>query len=303
MASEIDPFRERTTALALADMSGPINDKTQEYLTQSLAWANSKGECNEKRLYKGLRKSFRNHIIGELAPYIIESDEIERFETLTSEGIYRDFSWYEAVIPGLYAKIFADPAGKILNFNGHLVGTDKFEHFMGTGYNYFKDYYLQDNADLHAVLMKGWKLETGLMGGITTGVQSYADMVANFNGMRFWNHMLQKHDDILGENIGPYIACENQRWVQKKKIDWRRYIEASWDEAINCSKFRTPKLVEKVQAVIAQYQRKSPIDLSCPITPAKLVHVMDQKYHPLPAWSAKFLFNFEGHTVVEKDPN
>lgn len=300
-ASEIDPFKERDQ-IQLADMAYKINKKTQEYLEDSLAWANKRGACSEKRLFRGLRKSFRNHIFGELAPYIINSSEIERSEVRTTQSIYRNFKWYEALIPGLYAKVFSDPAGKIVNVNGHLIGTDKFEHFMGTGYKYFKTYYRGDQ-NLLEVLEKGWDLEVGFMGSVTTGVQSYADLVANFNGMRFWNHMLQKHEDILGENLGPYITCKNGLWVQIKKIDWRDYIEASWDEAYNCSKFRTQALLDKVQAVIAEYQKESSINLRCPLYNENLEQVVNEKYALLPPWSFPFLFNFEGHAVVEKDPN
>lgn len=299
-ASEIDPFKERDQ-IKLADMASKINNKTQEYLEDSLAWANKRGSCSEKRLYKGLRKNFRNHIFGELAPYIINSSEIERSEIRTTQSIYRNFKWYEALIPGFYAKVFNDPAGKIVNVNGHLIGTDKFEHFMGTGYKYFKTYY-QGDKNLLDVLEKGWELEVGLMGSVTTGVQSYADLVANFNGMRFWNHMLQKHDDILSQNFGPYITCRKGRWTQVKKIDWRNYIDASWDEAYNCSKFRTKALLDKVLEVISEYQKESSIDLNCPLYNENLEQLVNEKYSRLPNWSFPFLFNFEGHSVVEKDP-
>lgn len=299
-ASEIDPFRLRATQHKLADMSDKINRKSNQYLREAIERSNKRAGCNERVLYKNLRKYFRNHIIGELAPYIINSPEIVRLETRTSQSIYRDFRWYEAVIPGLYARVFTDPAGKILNLNGHLIGTDKFEHFMGTGYKYFKRYKKdQGVATLQRVLQKGESLEAGFMGSVTTGVKSYGDMVANFNGMRFWNHMLGKHPDILGEDIPPYVVCQNNYWRIGNLIDWRFYVDPAWDEGINCSKFRTESMLSKVEGIIEIYQQHTEVDLTCPMNSYALKKVMATKYAPLPKWTHEYLFNSEGLSVVD----
>lgn len=55
----------------------------------------------------------------------------------------------------------------------------------------------------------GAKIELIVLGGnrFQTGVFSYGDLSAEFNGMRFWNHMLQLRDDILGseQNLAPIL--------------------------------------------------------------------------------------------------
>lgn len=299
-SSEIDPFRKREEMLSLKDMTAKINFKSNEYLKEAVSLSNKKPGCNEKKLYKNLRKYFRNHIIGELAPYIIDSPEISRLETRTTQSIYRDFKWYEAVIPGLYARLFSDPAGKILNLGGHLVGTDKFEHFMGTGYKYFRLYDKdQSEATLLKILEKGESLETGLMGIITTGVKSYGDMVANFNGLRFWNRMLAKHADILGEEINPYIVCQNDKWIVNETIDWRDYVDTAWDEGINCSKFRTDSMLRKVESIIEIYQEHASVNLTCPMGEKELWATINNKYNLLPTWAHKYLFNPDGLSVVK----
>ena len=45
---------------------------------------------------------------------------------------------------------------------------------------------------LKHALMIGLKEEYGILGRLPTGVISFADLAADFNGMRFWNHVLQK---------------------------------------------------------------------------------------------------------------
>ncbi len=300
MASEIDPFRRRADLIALEDMAPLINKKSNEYLKEALDLANTKSGCSEKRLYKKMRKFFRNHVIGELAPYIIDSPEIRRLETRTSQSIYRDFRWYEAVIPGLYARVFSDPAGKILNLNDHLVGTDKFEHFMGTGFKYFKIYSQNQNeSGLLQILKKGESLEVGFMGSVTTGVKSYGDLVANFNGMRFWNNVLGKQPDILGQDIAPYVKCESGKWKINNEIDWTFYVDVAWDEGINCSKFRTESMLAKVEGIIEIYQQHTDVDLTCPMNSQALNETIHTKYSALPAWAHEYLFNLSGLGVVE----
>ncbi len=158
------------------------------------------------------------------------------------------------------------------------MGTDKFEHFMGSGLRYFKKYYL-GNKNIQEVLAMGKDLEDGMMGTITTGVFSYADLSANFNGMRFWNHLLQKNDDILGENLGPYLECQNEKWVQVKDFNWLDYVDQSFDEAINCNKYRNASLMEKVKKRIHLIEKKENVTLPCPLDPEKL-ETLREKYPP-----------------------
>lgn len=293
--SEVDSFHNRYTPIA--DSMEPMNKKTNEFLLEALELANSKNKgCSEKVLYKSMRKYFRNHIFGQLNPWLLESDEIEKIVVGVRESIYRDFKWYQALVPGLVARI-NDPSGKLIKMGEHLVGTDKFEHFLGSGFAYFKKHYLK-GKDIEDALMIGWKAETGYMGAMTTGVMSYADMVANFNGMRFWNHVLAKNVDILGDseelNQGPYVTCEDNKWVKVKDIDWSVYIDHAWDEGINCSKFRTKKMTESVKGHIRSLETKEDRSFTCPLYPERL-EVVSKKYSKFHRW----LINTEGHKSLK----
>ena len=85
-------------------------------------------------------------------------------------------------------------------------------------------------------------------GAVTTGVFSYADLVANLNGMRFWNRVLAENADVLtGQRIRPYVGCVNRRWQVQALFDWQEYIDLSWDETNNCVKFRNTQLLLKVK--------------------------------------------------------
>ena len=102
------------------------------------------------------------------------------------------------------------------------IGSDKIEHFFGRGYVYFNKFYNKKKS-IEKIHGYGYYLERYQLGATMTGVYSYADLVANFNGMRFWNHILQAESDILGEDLGPYVRCYEGKWEQIKDVNWLDY--------------------------------------------------------------------------------
>lgn len=291
-SSEVDSFVKRENTLS--DAKELINNKASFYLQEAINKANAKNKgCNEKKLYKSLRKNFRNHVFGKLTPWIIETQEIDKNEGKVRESIYADFRWYEAPIVGFMSKVLSDATGHNLKFGEYYIGTDKFEHFLGTGYKYFKKKYIKGGTT-DDVLKIGLKSEFGLMGAVTTGVISYADMVANFNGMRFWNHMLSKNEDILGEEFGPYVQCIDDKWVSANEIDFENYMDHGWDEGINCSKFRTKRLLKSVKKRLSHYSKKTGFELSCPLDVRKLI-LAQEKYGKL----SDVLINEKGHQSIK----
>ncbi len=292
-AAEVDAFTKRFEPVE--DTLVPINRLTNELLAKSLERANARGKaCNERHLYKALRKNFNNQYAGKLPKIIIKSDEFAKIKIPSKESIYRDFTMWDAIVQGGTSRI-SDPIADLMKVNGIMVGTDKFEHFLGSGYRYFKKHY-QEGKPLEEALKIGWKAENGILGAVTTGVMAYADLAANFNGMRFWNHILQQHDDVLGENFGPYVACENDQWVvTDKKIDWSNYIDESFDEGINCSRFKNEKVAAKVQVRLEELEANDPEGrrYSCPMTHDSFNKIAN-KYGEL----APLLINSIGHNAL-----
>ncbi len=294
-SAEIDAFSKRFRPVK--ESLDVVNVLTNRLLQESLDEANEKKDtCDQGRLYKSLRKRFNNQYQGELAKTIINSDEFPKVKIPSKESIYQDFKWYEAIVQGGTARI-SDPIADQMMVNGILVGTDKFEHFLGSGYRYFKKFYL-DEKPLEDALNIGWKAETGLLGAVTTGVMSYADLTANFNGMRFWNHLLLENDDVLGAeyNQGPFVKCVDEKWVTtEQKIDWANYIDKAFDEGINCSRFKNESLAQKVAArlEILEQEDKQGRTYSCPMEP-NAIEELKNKYGRL----SPYLINSIGHNPI-----
>ena len=262
-ASEVDSFHHRFDSLK--DATDSINQYSNDLFDKVLEKSNnSENRCDENKLYKNLRKEFHNILSGSFNKYISNSIDIERIRIKTANSIYGDFTARDSVVLGFYSKYITDPLATAINIHGHFVGTDKFEHFAGTGFVYFKNHYLH-NKSIEETLNIGERAENGILGAYTTGVISYGDMSAEFNGMRFWNHILAKNPDILSVNLGPYVECKNNQWIKVKPIDFSQYVDDAWDEGINCSKLRTKKMLEKVKASIMNLEEETGRVYTCPM--------------------------------------
>ncbi len=292
--AEVDSFTKRSQPLA--DSLEQLNKKSNEYFRQAIDEANEKKDsCHEKTLYKSMRKYFNNQYRGDLGKYIVEAKDFDSSIVTVEESIYQDFKWYQSFVQGFWARRFKDPTAANINVGGVLVGTDKFEHFMGSGYLYYRKNYIKGEG-VRAAMEIGYSAETGFMGAITTGVKAYGDLAANFNGMRFWNHVLQKYDDILGTqyNIGPYVECKNNEWVMVKEMNWADYVDYSFDEGLNCSAFPSQKMLDLVQGRIDAVAEKNGVSMTCPVEPQK-INTLLPKYGIF----AKDLINEKGFYAIK----
>ncbi len=281
-AAEVDQFSTRH--LDLIDSNEVVNKQANKHVQEILTRLQSSG-CDEDVLYSELKKVFANHKNGELTISMINDKEFPRHQIPLKESVYADWNRFDGYLLGRPSAAKSPLAlGPLLNINGIRIGTDKFEHIFGRGFEYFKRYYLKERS-LKSVMKYGIRGEKTIFGGniLATGVFSYADLSANFNGMRFWNHILQLRPDIMDDNIGPYISCKNNQFVQVKRIDFSHYIDESMDESINCSKFARKNSAKKFISRVEEMGYSCPMDQS-------VLDDMKLKYGELSKW----IINDEG---------
>lgn len=292
-ASEIDSFTRRYEPLE--DSSTIINKRTNEYLHQAIKRANSRENCHKETLYNEIRKDF-NIILnkGTFIQEIVSSENIPKHTISRLDSIFK----YHKITDGyLLARPAADMdgigIGTTMNFNGHYIGSDKFEHMWGQGYHYFRRFYYK-GFTIKRVLYVGLANERLHLGGnpIATGVYTPADLVANFQGMRFWNHLLNEGPDLLGEELGPYITCEDDQWKLVKEVDFRNYIDAGFDEAYNCSMIVTKSGLRGVKKALTELNLKDPHNLyTCPLDLDEIKNVR-KKYEAV-------IGGFTGGTIAD----
>jgi hypothetical protein len=290
VAAEIDSVTTRRIPLddSRAGINAIINTRLRAGVDNAnrrhadIADLESHEFCDEASLYLELRRAiFDSFIPGwglggyDLDQQLREALTATSYSLMLEDSIYRDISYLEGF--SLRLKELSD----VVQVDGHLIGLDKLGHFFAEGWEYFEQTQ-RDRHTLEEALQWGSRQEAGKFGYATTGIFSFADMVANFNGWRFWRAVLGDEDDpLLGpvENwfTGPYVVCRTRiiaslryrkivrTWVLDREFNIADYIDGAWDEGNNCNSYADPlieqKVVSRIDAVSPGYR--------CPIEPAQ----------------------------------
>lgn len=166
------------------------------------------------------RKLFEDHSSEYLAekmypstPYYLE------------ESIYRNTGRFYLSKSGLSPNLQTD---------GIFFGVDKLSHFGSTGRRYLKHYlkkikrgYSPEEAEKSAIRF-GLANEARILGLWPSGVFSYGDMEANYQGFRFYRKLCLDETNTYLESVGT-------GWKLAKKPDIRNYVNPYWDETYNQS--------------------------------------------------------------------
>jgi hypothetical protein len=290
-AAEIDSVTTRN--LMLENSRKTINQIFNQRIKEGIEKANQKGSqvytvgdleiyqerkhCDEDDLYSELRKAIfkSGGLLWGLKGYDLDK-QLRRLLVTNSytlplnESIYRDIDYIEGF--SLNLKELSD----VVNIEGNLIGIEKIGHFFAEGWRYFEIMEFEKKTVFDA-LAWGKEKESGLFGFTTTGIFSYADMVANFNGMRFWNKVLLKKKDPLKGVVAnllerPYVSCDIKiiesikagkivkAWKYNAAFDIAEFIDGSWDEGNNCNSYADPIIEKKV---VKRIHNVNP-DFECP---------------------------------------
>jgi hypothetical protein len=257
------------------------------------------GVCDEEVLYAELRKAvFQSFTASwglkgyDLDQQLRELLARQSYSLMLNDSVYRDIGYIEGFSLNL------KELTHVVNINGHLIGLDKIGHFFAEGWRYF-DMTRGDDHTIEQAIEWGRQKEAGLYGFTTTGIFSYSDLVANFNGWRFWNKVLLKRGDPLKGVLGNffnrhYVACRIQlvesfknrklikAWEYNARFDLSDYIDGAWDEGNNCNSYADPMIEQKVTERIYEADP----DFACPFKTGACSDAQD-KY----GYYAKYLLN------------
>ena len=294
-AAEIDSVTPRKVKLdnSLAILNTIINQRIQEGVQKANSQqseidyindtddeedAEKSQACDEEVLYTELRKAIFQSFTASwgLKGYDLDKQlrsllARQSYSLSLNDSIYRDIDYVEGF--SLNLKELSD----VVNVDGHLIGLDKIGHFFSEGWQYFELIHY-DDYNIEQALEWGRQQEAGKFGYSTTGIFSFADLVANFNGLRFWNKVLLKEDDPLKGVFAsffdrPYMTCDIQiidsiksrkivkAWEFNTRLDMSDFVDGAWDEGNNCNSYDDPIIEGKVRTRI---KNVSP-DFACPV--------------------------------------
>jgi hypothetical protein len=269
-AAEIDSLTGRTGVLS--DSSDALERRLDAALEAGVLAANQASQgCDEDALYRGLRRALATPFIGHVIAEALNHDEmLDRRRVLRADSIYRDLDLLDNV------SVHWKDLSAVVRVGDTLIGVDKLGHFLVEGWKYFEIAELEGEG-IPAAMEWGERAERTYFGLLTTGVHSYADLVANFEGMRFWGRVLGRGDDPLDtgwRSRRPYVTCRRRfwlagerRWRLSRGLDLSDYVTPVWDEAVNCCSYRNPRIEALVRARIDELSQADQVDYACPLDP------------------------------------
>ncbi len=140
--------------------------------------------------------------------------------------IYSDSSCFTT------ATVWVRPLAGVIFLNGIPVGVDKIGHFHDGGSAIYRRVYDQGQS-LEQALDWSVRTENGLLGYWVDGIFSNADVVANYEGFRFYRSLFQP-DRVSG--LTPVLSVVDGKIVKNREIDLADHVTGFWNEAMNPSK-------------------------------------------------------------------
>lgn len=225
-AYEVDNFSQRYRPLkdSRETMNNEVNKAFQ--LASIKLQSSSKG-CDPVLLERTMEGHLCGSTIGKFEKYADNSKKVKRHEA-AKVNIYSSRR-AESVLSGFMMSLAG--LGSSVNVDGQYIGADKFGHFFDQGFEYYEivNKNLDSKVGIEAALNYGIELEDGYYGMETTGIKSYADLSANYSGLKFWMSLYKGAD--------PYFKCIDNKWSQVRNFDFAEYVTPAWDEGVNCSEF------------------------------------------------------------------
>lgn len=193
-------------------------------------------------------------LIGkEFESHLVHDNPVENwlFSVLSDEEMYpTDLYYFEESIYREPYRFYIPWFGlaPTIQVNGFYFGTDKLSHFASTGLIYYRIYrgeIAKRKSPLSALKKAidwGVRDEKTVHGFWASGVFSYSDLEANYQGLRFYNRFCSKTNAYLQRT-------EHGEWRLINRPDVAEYVSGFWDESFLLS-YRKPENWSKVSAVL-----------------------------------------------------
>lgn len=245
-AYETDPYAKRHLDVAdsLPLLDAKVNDALDEI---AAAW--DKGEDEWAFVMAVYWKVGGLHWVDKLERWAMRAPEVERIPVTRAESLVADFPLWA----GRVASIFG--FGPTINVGGVYFGTDKIGHFFSQGRKFYGRF--RATGDEAKAVRRSILTEKGLFGRLTTGVYSNADLVANYEGYRFYRSLF--HAGIVADKT-PVFHWEEGAPVKQRAFTWADHVNPFWDEALNANAYsrRLLPYVKKRMLLLCDDFRRRP---------------------------------------------
>jgi hypothetical protein len=235
-AYETDQFTNRSSEVA--DSTVVLNRKVNETIGAIVnGWRKGHDEMAfVSAVYHAIGG---HHWVDKLERWAVKSPEVDKLDTPRYGSVFAGMPLCAVRVTFLFG------IGKTLRVNDQLIGSDKIGHFLSQGrkfYRRYKKYGSEERAAKQSAFT-----ERAIFGQVTTGSYSNADLVANYEGYRFYRSLFE--DDIVAGKSA-ILRWEDGRWMVRRDFDWADHVNEYWDEALNINHFDS-LLYKPMQAKLA----------------------------------------------------
>lgn len=239
-----------TWGMELKDATTQINEYVNNRIQETLNKINKRKKpmsCRRTTMKVAKRFATRPPVSHPLEDFL--ADNLSEEYVYPKKGVnYRSKSIYQIKFRFYLGFVHLAPNMQV---NGYYFGTDKLSHFVSTGRRYYKHYNkkrkkgLSHEDAVKSAIVFGMKNEISFLGTWTSGVYSYGDMEANYQGLKFWLSLCGGDDPYL-------VKDEKGDWQFRKSFDVKKYVNPYWDESFNLS-YRLPKNWAKTSKSIKKH--------------------------------------------------
>ncbi len=222
-AYETDQFTNRLQPIA--DSTELLDERVNQALADIAAqWTGPRDD------WKFVKHVFHRlggyHWVDRIERWAMNSPDIERLSHSRRQSVYRGHPLWATRFAGWFG------VGPTIKLNGQLIGSDKLGHFFSQGRKFYGRY-LKSRDEARAAGRSAYT-ERALFGQMTTGVYSNADLVANYEGYRFYRSLFE--DGVNGEKPA-ILRWQDDHWVVQRPFRWADHVNAYWDEALNINHY------------------------------------------------------------------
>jgi hypothetical protein len=240
-AYETDQYTNRH--LPLDDSTAVMNRKVNDTLQAIVAeWDQGPDEMAFVDAF--YRELGGLHWVDRLERWAMKSPEVDKLEVGRYDSVFAGHPFWATRVITIFG------TGKTIKLNDVLIGSDKIGHFISQGRKYYRRF-RRSGSEVQAAEQSAYT-ERALFGSMTTGVYSNADVVANYEGHRFYRSLFE--DDIVPGKPA-ILRWGTDGWSIQREFDWADHVNAYWDEALN---------VNHYDAALYRYMYDTFVDM-CPM--------------------------------------
>jgi hypothetical protein len=239
---ETDQFTSRLEPIA--DSTDVLDQRVNESIEQAIAgW---QGPRNDWKVVMAIFHDIGGyHWVDKIERWAMKSDKVERLSQDPHDSIYHGQPFWATRVAAFFG------TGPTIKLNGQLIGSDKLGHFLSQGRKFYARY-LKYHDEARAAEHSAFT-ERALFGQLTTGVYSNADLVANYEGYRFYRSLFE--DNVIPGKPA-ILKWEGNHWIKQRRFTWADHVNAYWDEALNIGDYDSllyPYMKQRLKSFCPDY--------------------------------------------------